>query len=611
MISKKALRDKLNTVSLSLEEFNYGDLENVLLSDDGSVYNSKYNYWYDTPLMSCGMYQKLLNAAQVAFANNNLNLSKIFLLLSDCCLIDFDHSKDSTFKIIENKSMLLSGNTEQNYDYLKEMLPKIKNTKMRARIADLVWDKMKDYKFSIHAIEDYSKLPLSSDSWLYSDGKDCLIRLLSLCSKIKYTNQNSIENNVIEYIKNCKKEDDFMLFEMSTLLYENNYIRPKWPEVVTKLKDIINELEDGPMESLYKSDLLNIIIKLSSLQYDPLHEDNVMIWIDAVKRLCDNKDYKSARTWHYKARILSRNIPKDDRTMIDNKLNILKKEIDKNISLLNLNTTTQSVPPEDIKLEQVNTSNEIKDYDLIETLEYAISKSIIDLNAISNFVINASNNSVTNQIAGQIGFTKDGRVRSTGNDSVMDNKINYYNCRIGLFHGIIMIPCLEKIKNFEITEEVVASLINETAVIPPDRDKLIIHALLLGFQGDFVSSAHVGIPQIENWVRCELKKICPTLTTTFTEDKEDEKGLSALIKTSEVKDKFGDELVFQIDSLLCNSAGMNLRNNIAHGLLDYSELMQPCIAYSWLLLLRMVMSNDLPFQVDSRKLNIKERLDSI
>ena len=69
---------------------------------------------------------------------------------------------------------------------------------------------------------------------------------------------------------------------------------------------------------------------------------------------------------------------------------------------------------------------------------------------------------------------------------------------------------------------------------------------------------------------------------------ETENGLSTLVKNPEFDSIFGKDLGFEIKALLCNSFGSNLRNNVAHGLLDMNQMQSHSVIYFWWLCLRLV-----------------------
>lgn len=53
---------------------------------------------------------------------------------------------------------------------------------------------------------------------------------------------------------------------------------------------------------------------------------------------------------------------------------------------------------------------------------------------------------------------------------------------------------------------------------------------------------------------------------------------------------FGEDLVFEVKALFCDPMGPNLRNELAHGLLDDAACQSTYSVYAWWLGLRLVFN---------------------
>ncbi|KQN76353.1 hypothetical protein ASF04_25485 [Duganella sp. Leaf61] len=121
------------------------------------------------------------------------------------------------------------------------------------------------------------------------------------------------------------------------------------------------------------------------------------------------------------------------------------------------------------------------------------------------------------------------------------------------------------------------------------RAGLIAQGLHAGWCGDFVQATHILVPQFEHIVRTRLKA-AGALTTTHDADCLDtEIGLSSLIERPEMIEAFDVDLTFTMRALLCDPAGPNLRNMVAHGLADQGLVGGPYGIYLWWLVLRLVV----------------------
>lgn len=54
-----------------------------------------------------------------------------------------------------------------------------------------------------------------------------------------------------------------------------------------------------------------------------------------------------------------------------------------------------------------------------------------------------------------------------------------------------------------------------------------------------------------------------------------------------VNDLFGEDVVFEMRGLLVEQGSSNLRNRLAHGMLEYGELVGDAAVFVWWLILRL------------------------
>ena len=133
-------------------------------------------------------------------------------------------------------------------------------------------------------------------------------------------------------------------------------------------------------------------------------------------------------------------------------------------------------------------------------------------------------------------------------------------------------------------------LARRSPIVPLGREVLFGKALAHGFNLDFATSLHLLTPQIENMVRFHLKAAGVSTTHLDQEGIETENGLSALIDLPQTTAIFGEDLSYEIKALFCDQLGPNLRNNVAHGLLDDQQTHSVDAIYAWWLGLKLVFN---------------------
>ncbi|KGV24740.1 DUF4209 domain-containing protein [Burkholderia pseudomallei] len=134
--------------------------------------------------------------------------------------------------------------------------------------------------------------------------------------------------------------------------------------------------------------------------------------------------------------------------------------------------------------------------------------------------------------------------------------------------------------------QVVADLIQYSPWIPPGHAESVMRALVAGFQGDMLIVGHLVPPQLEALVRHVVESFGGSTSMLEPGGVQPERPLGVLLETAEARQAFGPEGVFELQDLLVDPLGSNLRNEVAHGLLDDSSLFGADVLYAWWLLLR-------------------------
>lgn len=131
------------------------------------------------------------------------------------------------------------------------------------------------------------------------------------------------------------------------------------------------------------------------------------------------------------------------------------------------------------------------------------------------------------------------------------------------------------------------SVVSHSPFIPPEREYLFAKGLYAGLTGDFCSSIHILIPQIENSVRYLMWR--RGIITSGLNDSgiQNEHNLNSTLYRPEITSIFDENTIFDLKCLLVEHAGSNLRNRMAHGLISDREFLSPLMSYVWWLTLRL------------------------
>jgi hypothetical protein len=134
-----------------------------------------------------------------------------------------------------------------------------------------------------------------------------------------------------------------------------------------------------------------------------------------------------------------------------------------------------------------------------------------------------------------------------------------------------------------------AGLIQYSPWIPTSHSESVLRALVAGFHGDMLVAGHLVPPQLEALVRHVVESRGGATSMLEPGGVQPERPLSVLLETPEALQTFGANGVFELQGLLTDPLGTNLRNEVAHGLLDDSGLFGIDVLYAWWLLLRYCM----------------------
>lgn len=130
-------------------------------------------------------------------------------------------------------------------------------------------------------------------------------------------------------------------------------------------------------------------------------------------------------------------------------------------------------------------------------------------------------------------------------------------------------------------------LVQDNPFVPVGREGLFLRGLHAGLHGDVVLALHLLIPQIEHSIR-EIFTTHGVITSKLeSDDTQDERDLGWMLTHPQMAKIFGEGMAFDLRGLLAERFGLNLRNDIAHGLLAESQMFAPGAIYAWWLVLRL------------------------
>lgn len=121
--------------------------------------------------------------------------------------------------------------------------------------------------------------------------------------------------------------------------------------------------------------------------------------------------------------------------------------------------------------------------------------------------------------------------------------------------------------------------------VPPGREIIIAHGLHAGLVADSLTAVHLLIPQLEASLRYVLAQRGILTSKIKDEGIQEAYNMNRLLTNPICSEPlttiFGEDLIFDMRGLLVERFGANLRNDMAHGLIDYDYFDTPQARYLW------------------------------
>jgi len=199
---------------------------------------------------------------------------------------------------------------------------------------------------------------------------------------------------------------------------------------------------------------------------------------------------------------------------------------------------------------------------------------------------------------GAIGVDKGGRVRSRKRAMPLGTEVGAavaFRARVveqANHHQTIHAIVVDRIRSHILDQhflpgEEMAQLAWASPFIPPGRELATSRGLDLGLRGDYATSAHLLVPQLEHALRWHLNRV-GVLTLTHDQDGvQRERNLKQLLAMEGLEGFLDRDTIFDLQALLVEEVGPNLRNEVAHGLLDDGQLRAWPPKYFWWAVLRL------------------------
>lgn len=577
----------------------------------------------DHPSMYSAMYYAFSDAAKLSINQDEQAHGKVLSLLADACSMVL--SPDSTIEPFKpfvdfrpsggRCSATPDDLSETDVAFFAEIVETIDDPWLKARLADLVWllQSPRKVEFALAAIDSYRTIPLDDiDTWLHG-GDRCWQRAIDLACLIKAgagERLAEMKASIVEALTSVTREDGFLGYWLADLLKSNALGRGPSMTIATRLESLAREFE-GESEFHKAREYFRTSAHWFTESGDDEKSTEMTIeeaetWVkEAVARLSsDQPSHRDAASFYENAIQIYRTIPRSERAThrVDERIAELKKCLRESGERSLEEMDVISIPGQDISQIVENARDAVKGKALDEALKAFVNLSRTNAKKLRESTIKSLEHFIAHRLFPTTFMSRDGRVAakmpsmssssipSDDDEGVIYSKmVENYCIHVSLTVQGSILPAQEVLLlEHRLREADFVNLARQSPIVPIGRELLFGKALFAGYDRDFVTALHILVPQIEHMVRYHLKQARVQTTNIDSNGIENENGLSSLMDLSQTEEIFGEDLSFEIRALFCVPFGPNLRNNLAHGLLDDRACYSPATIYAWWFGLKLV-----------------------
>ena len=525
----------------------------------------------------------------------------LFLLLRNIASLSVEFEKGiakyspGIFFYGEGRNFDLSDMTEEDYSLLSSVNVKVLPALIRARVANILWNRKKDFSMVEVAIESYHELYAilyDTENWTYcvkyikhairmankvrkKDIADNYIQeLIKTIIEVNGTDKLFFSISIIEFLVECNVEDMLLLITVLDNIIKNASDNIDKVEKAYDLKTLIyNKRND---KAAAKENQLQLA----------LYFENISEIKDNVRSL-----YISEKNLEKAILIYKSEGKKEELERATRKLLAVQKEIPK------------YMVPISVK------ANVTKDYhayiSLFEGLDFkqAVVRLIHSIPIISKDEIEKRVlENATNPIACLFGVgVKNDKGQTIVNIpkldisdpkkdmSVFEMHMNQEALQLEECYGKVLWwgMCFIKEK-YKFEKSDLLFLIEDNPIIPEGRNKVILSAIFYGLNGELFEALHILAPQMEKLFRtiAEMSgSVMAELKKDFTVQ---EKLLTSIFDDEVLWDCYDNDILFLFKGLLNEKSGANIRNEIAHGVMTSGKGNSAIAIYFYCLVLKVL-----------------------
>jgi len=486
--------------------------------------------------------------------------------------------------------------------FLEKLYPQLATGLLKSRIAEiaLMLDTPRRWDLVDEILEGYLTEPLSDKTW-YTLQQKLWTRVVTLSRQFrKETPVRRIESQIQHYIDGHSPENPGLSMSFCTFIHEMNLLNSNANTNAARL------MAFGAYEKSNKN--FSLAERLFSLatefykrqrshteQLSALFESAECLFLDAENRAQFSAQGNLIASGLYERALQRyRLIPTAHRSLTGADVRIeeclRRVRVHGELSLEDMHTF--QLPPTDLTELAHLSVDHVRDKGHI----FKASLYFVGLNTITAESVQDDEQAQfrISDLFGTVFLSGDGRAigrtGAAGSDLARVRQMQSFDFSLKVtVTGEIMPAMHQLLQEYNFVMPFFEELCHCSPLIPDDRVQLTARGLYLGFEYRFSESIHLISPQVEFLVRNLLKEANIRTSTIDEAGIENEIGLSSLLDKPETKSLLGNDLHFNLVALYTDSLGANIRNYVAHGLLNDYSSQSDAVVYAWWLYFKIIV----------------------
>ena len=503
------------------------------------------------------------------------------------------------------KSFSIEDITDDHYKILKNMdfykIPLI----LRALVTDILWTQNKEFKAAQIAAEAYwdlfQLLYKTRDRYFYAP--NMIKRAVCISTQINKTDLYSrICKWLNDFLQQNVANNEFFTMEIMKLFleqksYDASSFIPVLDSIISLNQDNISKVEQAYE---MKTKCLHKLKK----KEDAINNDLSLAkyYIDYAEKIVqkDMTGVINAENFFKKAISIYRNKGKQEQAEKTHKRLVeIQKEIPRTMATFSIELDIKGVI-NNIKTNMDGLSFEESVLRLTQMIVFDKREEIKNrvIEEYKNFPLSHMFNSKIINDQGQTILTLPPLdIQNPEKDQkLLELHMHHYLSRKQQMLGNIWIKNILLLMKdrFVIDNSMVEFLIKDNPIIPEGRQRIFQSAIGMFLRGDFYEAIHILAPQTENLFRNIAKEIGGLTVTLDNDGSSMEKVLGSIFNLPEMLDCYDNDILFIFKGLLNEQAGANIRNKVAHGIIDEATCSSGECLYFGAAIIKLLTYTSLP-----------------